>query len=306
MKKTSVRIGFLLAAAISCQTSCFLGASKLSVFMYSTDLEQKKPIVLKSNESSGTWIDGRYFTTPTSFDGYLYSLYFCYYDTATLQNTSITWELRSDNGESVFFDLSEPSEISQGNGREPDAIGFGSYNFVLLNYLYCDIGFQFEGQEYEIRIFISNREGSAIGEMLMKDLDGSFGWISESGDPNVLLDTRPDDPIMNRAIGWPEYGPLRGQPDSCWGVTAVIPDEYLFDVPSFTATYDVWLDFNLQKTVVLDYIDPEDFTKRDILESLIFRSWAEGYEEYYTHEYEDPPLIVKPNVSISSVETISE
>ena len=114
-----------------------------------------------------------------------------------------------------------------------------------------------------------------MGELLLKDEEGEYKWISESGDPDELLSEKPIDPIRPQvpAEGWEQWENING-PN--WVSPAHIPEEYYFDVPSLSGSYEIILDFVLDDTVVLQNIDPSNFTKRDILEKFVIHNFLGG------------------------------
>lgn len=269
----------LLAVSLCC---CVPGGPEPTVtYLTSSSLpsqnlsaETKSPPISRSIET--------YTTTPTSFSGSLLRLHFhssSAIDPAQNYFPPDLWALRiaGDSEDDAYaamgtvqFDLTRPQDVSEGRAAGPPKAGFGIFHSVFLEFTYIDVTFEFASSAFSIRICTSNRDGCVRGDLLMKDTDGTFKWISRSGDPNSLVSVRPADPVYNYGIAVWASGWAGGDSTATIFVTeAAIPDDALFDVPSVEAGYSVKLDFNLTNIISLQNIDQLNYTKRDVLEKLV-------------------------------------
>jgi len=253
----------------------------VKTYLISSDLQavfQQKGV---SRGIKSQFIDGNYITTPTHFSGRLLTLNFQSDSAIDPTDTYFPpdkWVLRGIDGSeeeqiinigTVFFDLRSPHEVSKDLAQPPSAIGYGIYKSLFLNYTYVDVSFEFDGTIYSVRICTSNRDGCTRGDIMMKDSDGIYKWISKSGDPNTLISSRPDDPVINDYLAGYASGWAGGDTTATIFITeAHIPEEYRFDVPSVSGSYEITLDFDLTNIILLEGIDPSNYTKRDVLEKL--------------------------------------
>jgi len=190
-----------------------------------------------------------------------------------------TWLLRSwddphsenrwyDEMGTVLFDLGWRYEVSEGYAGLPSKTGFGVYHSVFLEYTYVDVEFEYGGATHAVRVCTSDRDGCTRGDLLLRDTDGAFKWMSESGDDQTLLTERPTDPVADAEIA----GHVSAQPvDSTATIfvtEAAVADDDLFDVPSTQGSYEVTLDFDVTDVVVLENISDTTGTRKDILASF--------------------------------------
>lgn len=275
MKKVSF---LLFLAFLTLFVSCRIDRPEgISTYLISADLKESKQNI-KSRS-----LNNDYITTPFHFTGKLLRLDF--HSDSAISNEGYfpadIWRLRGSEGDSpneeecyndigtVFFDLKEKQEVSGGLAKPPQKTGFGIYRSLRLEYTYVDVGFEFDGQECFVRICTSSWDGCTRGDLMMKDADGNFKWISKGGDPDTLLADRPQDPVINSYLAsWASAWAVDDYTATIFGSEAHIPEQYLFDVPSFLGSYEITLDFRLTDSIVLKDIDPLNYTKQDILEKL--------------------------------------
>lgn len=243
-------------------------------YIYSSDLYQRS-LSSKNIFPKGYMIGDTYYTTPTKISGQLYYLVFMnfLYDQNDLE-PGYDWQLRENTGELVYFDLTDVYKVSE-SIQTPSTTGDDVFNIIRMGFLYVDLEFEFDSIPWCVRVIMATNDGYYMSDLLMKDEDGIFKWISKSGDPNELLSERPEDPVLDGSLGWPPEYP-NGRPGDIWDSSAIIPEEYLVDVPSIDAQYEVTLDFEMEDTIVLIDIFPNNYTKRDILEQLDTRPWSCG------------------------------
>lgn len=271
-QKLSTVAMFVLSCSstISCTTSDGSGAATVTTYVTSTSLLQDGA---KANSVG----------TPTSVTGEIMLMEFRSdnaIDDSHYAEPSAHWFLLETESP-AYFDLSERYEISQEAvvsedvKAGPSTIGLGVYQSIHFEFFYLDIDFRLDDEAFSLRICMSSRQGYKMGDLLLKDTDGTYKWISKSGDPDELLSTRPSDPVQAPAgdEGWEpweeEFGPN-------WLSPAHIPEEYYFDVPSLAGVYEVTLDFQMADTAVVNGYDPESYTKRDILENFAVQNYLGG------------------------------
>jgi hypothetical protein len=253
---------FLLLAIISTIISCGKNIN-VDTYLISTDIQQ-----IFSQDRSLNTLKPRnvniYICTPIDVTGQLEWMAFLSDNTVDDSNYYFppdVWTLRDTPGNYVFFDLSQRYEVSEGSAGSPSAIGYGIYQSIHFQFIYLDVEFLFDNNVFCVRMCPSTSGEYVIGDLLLRDDDGNFKWISKSGDPNMLLSERPDDPVISEGIGWPDH------PDwTDWISPAHIPEEYYFDVPSDTGNYEIILDFIMENTVMMMDVDIYNYTRRDILE----------------------------------------
>ena len=227
-------------------------------------------------------------TTPTSFSGKLLRINF--HSDSAINPTDgkfppDCWFLRSpagsnedeyyQNGGTVEFDLTKIQNVSQGFANLPQASGFGVYHSLFLEFTYVDVGFDLADVHYDIRVCASDRDGCIRGDIMMKDSDGLFKWISSTGDPNELLGIRPSDPVLDAGLAaWASGWAVGDTSASIFVTEAAIPDNALFDVPDINYAYKVILDFELANVVCIRQIDTSNYSRRDILQKLVINNFV--------------------------------
>lgn len=279
MRRTLVASALLIIALCSL-ANCGRGGQTETYFAW-LQLDGNKTLDGRPGGVAAKGIED-YVTTPTAFSGALLALKFhshwsdhpelSYFppDCWSLrQPDGINESLRYHGTGTVHFDLTEPTDISQGYAEPPMKTGFGIYHSLFLEYTYLDVAFSFSGKEFEVRICTSSWDGCTRGDLMMRGADGEFGWISRSGDPDTLLSERPADPVYDPGLAsWASAWAAGDTTATILVTEAVIPDDSLFDVPDASGSYSVLINYELTNIIVLRGIDPSSHTRRDVLEKI--------------------------------------